>query len=72
MASFLDNLELFSMGASWGAFESLIIPADAAATRSAARWQSSDQLFRVHAGMENIDDLIADLDAGLERYRSDT
>lgn len=68
LANFLDNLELFSMGFSWGGFESLIVPQNAARSRSATDWEDSSQLLRVHAGLEDIDDLIDDLDQGLKRY----
>ena len=67
---FLDNLELFSMGGSWGGFESLIIPAIPGDSRLVRPWTGEGRLFRVHVGLEDIDDLIRDLSAGLDRYRS--
>lgn len=67
LAAMLDGLELFGMGVSWGGFESLILPADPAACRSATRWRAPGPLLRIHAGLEDPDDLIADLAAGFER-----
>ena len=65
----LDGLELFGMGASWGGFESLVLPAYPERLRSAAPWESGPCL-RFHAGLEDIDDLIADLDRGFERLNA--
>ena len=55
------------MGASWGGFESLIIPASPKDDRTATDWDEKGQVLRVHAGLEDIDDLIDDLGAGLDR-----
>jgi cystathionine beta-lyase len=63
----LDGLNLYGMGASWGGFESLIVPANPADNRTATKWEESGQLLRVHAGLEDIEDLIDDLGAGLDR-----
>jgi cystathionine beta-lyase len=65
LAAMLDGLELYGMGASWGGFESLILPAEP--IRTATKWQAEGQLLRVHAGLEDPDDLIADLARGFER-----
>ena len=67
LAAMLDGLELYGMGASWGGYESLIVPANPAASRTATTWDEPGQLLRVHAGLEDIDDLVADLGAGLDR-----
>jgi cystathionine beta-lyase len=67
LAAMLDGLELYGMGASWGGFESLIIPAGPQDYRTATSWDEKGQLLRVHAGLEDIDDLISDLGAGLDR-----
>ena len=69
-AAFVDHLELFGIGASWGGFESLIMPVHPNEVRSATRWPYAGKTFRLHAGLENIDDLIADLDAGFKRLRA--
>ncbi len=62
----LDGMEIFGMGFSWGGFESLILPIQPARLRSATRWETGITL-RLHAGLEDIDDLIADLEAGFAR-----
>ena len=67
VTAMLDGMELFAMGASWGGYESLILPADPAETRSAVEWSETGKLLRLHAGLEDPDDLIADLEKGLER-----
>ena len=67
LAALLDGLELYGMGASWGGFESLLIPGDPKAMRPAPSWDEPGQVLRVHAGLEDADDLIADLGAGLDR-----
>lgn len=67
LAAFLDGLRLYGMGASWGGFESLILPGDPSTLRTATSWDTPGQLLRIHAGLEAVDDLIADLEAGFER-----
>ncbi len=67
VAAMLDHLELFGMGYSWGGYESLIIPADPASNRTATKWAPEGPLIRIHAGLEDPQDLIADLEAGFER-----
>jgi cysteine-S-conjugate beta-lyase len=70
LAAFLDGLELYGMGASWGGFESLILPGDPAKLRTATTWDDPGQLLRVHAGLEDPADLIADLEAGFVRLNA--
>lgn len=70
LAALLDDLELFGMGYSWGGYESLIIPFDPASYRTATEWKSNGPALRIHAGLENIDDLKADLDAGFNRMNA--
>lgn len=70
LASYLDNFALFSMAYSWGGFESLILPnqpEQVAALRPGGEVDFSGTLIRLHIGLENVDDLIADLAAGFER-----
>ena len=67
LAAMLDGLSLFGMGYSWGGFESLILPFDPSAYRSATRWQAEGPALRLHIGLEDVDDLKADLDAGFAR-----
>ena len=70
LAAMLDSLELFGMGYSWGGFESLILPAHPAAIRTATKWQAGGPLIRFHAGLEDVDDLIRDLDRGFARLNA--
>ena len=63
----VDGLELFSIGASWGGFESLVTFPDPAPLRTATRWPASGPLLRFHIGLEEPADLIADLERGFAR-----
>ena len=67
VAAMLDGLELFAMGFSWGGFESLIVPIYPTKVRSVTRWPHPGPAVRIHAGLEDADDLIEDLAAGLKR-----
>ncbi|MEX9251739.1 cystathionine beta-lyase [Pseudenterobacter timonensis] len=70
LAAYLDNFTLFSMAYSWGGFESLILPnqpEQIAALRPGGEVDFSGTLIRLHIGLENVDDLIADLAAGFAR-----
>jgi cystathionine beta-lyase len=64
----VDSLELFGIGYSWGGFESLAVPADVDQLRTAARREYPGPLVRLHIGLEDPDDLIADLAAALADY----
>ena len=61
----IDGLRLFGIGASWGGFESLAILANPASSRTAVPWTAEGPLVRLHIGLEDPDDLIADLDQAL-------
>jgi cystathionine beta-lyase len=65
--AFIEALELFGIGASWGGYESLIIPFDCARYRTATRWNPGGPAVRIHVGLEDPEDLIADLESGLKR-----
>jgi cystathionine beta-lyase len=69
LAAMLDGLSLFGMGYSWGGFESLILPFDPSAYRTATKWKAEGPAIRLHIGLEDIEDLKADLDAGFARLR---
>lgn len=69
ISDFVDHLELFAMGYSWGGYESLILPFNPTKIRTANPWTVSGNAFRIHIGFEDLDDLKADLAAGFERYR---
>ena len=62
--AFIDALALFGIGASWGGFESLVIPFDCGDVRSATTWSPGGPGVRFHIGLEDVDDLIADLERG--------
>ncbi len=65
VAGMVDGLRLFKIGASFGGFESLIVPVRP--ERTARPWRELGFLLRLHVGLESVDDLIADLDAGFAR-----
>jgi cystathionine beta-lyase len=67
-AALVDDLKLFKMGFSWGGYESLILPSDPRGSRSVTEWKAEGPVVRIHIGLEDPDDLIADLHAGLKRY----
>jgi len=69
VAAMLDGLKLFGMGYSWGGFESLIVPFDCKDYRTATRFDPGGPCLRLQIGLEDTDDLKADLDAGFERLR---
>jgi len=69
---FVEALELFGIGASWGGFESLAVPTSGFITRSAGGKGFDGPVVRVHVGPEDPDDLIADLAQGLNALRQST
>jgi cystathionine beta-lyase len=72
VAHYLDHFEHFSMAYSWGGFESLILanqPEELNEIRPAGKVDFTGTLVRVHIGFENIEDLIADLEAGFARLK---
>ena len=66
----LDGMTLFAMGFSWGGFESLILDNSRQVIRTASPWNPAGPLLRIHAGLEEADDLKADLEDGLKRLRA--
>ena len=66
----LDAVTLFGMGYSWGGFESLIIPFDCEGYRTATKWAPGGPTLRLHIGLENLDDLKADLDRGFAALKA--
>ena len=65
LAAFVDGLQHFGIGYSWGGFESLIIPAHI--RRTVRPFEAEGPVLRIHAGLEDTGDLIADLEKGLAR-----
>ncbi len=68
-ARFVEGLTLFGLGYSWGGFESLGMIGSRELTRTVRPWQAEGPLIRLHVGLEDPDDLIADLDASFRRVR---
>jgi len=62
--AFINALELFGIGSSWGGFESLAIVAPIGLYRTATKWEPGGSTIRLHIGLEDPDDLIADLERG--------
>ena len=69
-AALIDGLEHFGIGFSWGGFESLALPIDPAPLRTATAWAAEGPAVRLHVGLEDPADLIADLERGLDRFRA--
>ena len=69
-AAFVEGLELFGIGASWGGFESLAIPFDVSKIRTATQWNPGGPAIRLHIGLEDTNDLIADLERGFAALKA--
>ena len=65
----LNALRIFGMGYSWGGFESLIVPFDCKAARTATVWSAQGPALRLHIGLEDVDDLKRDLECGFTALR---
>ena len=65
VTAMIDGMKHFGIGYSWGGYESLIIPADF--QRTAKKFEAEGPVIRIHAGLEDASDLLADLEAGLAR-----
>ena len=70
VAALLDGLELFGLGYSWGGYESLAIPFDCTPYRTATNWAPGGPTIRFSVGLEDVEDLKADLDRGFKRLRA--
>jgi cystathionine beta-lyase len=66
----LDSVKLFGMGYSWGGFESLVIPFDCDGYRTATKWAPGGPTLRLHIGLENVEDLKADLERGFAAFNA--
>ena len=66
--AFLNSLTLFGLGFSWGGFESLAIPSDSQLPKRRRHAPLAGPLVRIHIGLEDTADLIADLTQGLEAF----
>ena len=67
VARMVNGLELFRIGSSWGGYESLVAYNRMPIPRTVTPWTETPFLLRVHIGLEDPDDLVADLEAGLDR-----
>ncbi len=67
-AVFLDALNLFGIGYSWGGYESLAVPSNLDGIRTATTWSAQGPAVRLSIGLEDVDDLIADLQQALEKF----
>ncbi len=70
VAAMVDGLELFGIGASWGGYESLVIPFDCTLYRTATAWNPGGPTLRLSIGLEDLEDLKEDLDRGFARLRA--
>jgi cysteine-S-conjugate beta-lyase len=70
VAAMLDGLELFGLGYSWAGYESLVVPVDCTPRRTATRFAPGGPMVRFSVGLEDIEDLKADLDRGFARLRA--
>ena len=70
LAHLFDHMELFAMGYSWGGYESLLIPTKLQKFRVSNVEYYDNTLLRLHAGLEDVADLIEDLEKGLARLKS--
>jgi len=68
-AVFIDALDLFGIGYSWGGYESLALPVDPEKYRTATSWDNSDPLVRLHIGIEDVEDLKQDLAKAFVQYK---
>jgi len=67
LAAMIDGYEHFKLGGSFGGYESLVLPMRVDALRTATTWAPGGPGVRYHVGLEDPEDLIADLDAGFAR-----
>ena len=69
-SALIDGLDLFGIGFSWGGYESLAVPTDPHRYRTVTERRDAGPMIRLQIGLEDPDDLIADLAAGLDRFRA--
>ncbi|WP_347554283.1 cystathionine beta-lyase [Robbsia sp. KACC 23696] len=66
--AFVEGLKLFKIGFSWGGAHSLALPYDLPSLRTAAEWPHKGTLVRFYVGLENEEDLRADLEQSLTAH----
>ncbi|MEC9064183.1 MAG: PLP-dependent transferase, partial [Pseudomonadota bacterium] len=67
LEKFFDNMQIFSMGYSWGGFESLATPVRIQKERKSYLEKLENTIVRIHVGLEDSEDLITDLDSAFKR-----
>jgi cystathionine beta-lyase len=67
VGAMIDAMTLFGIGASWGGYESLILPTSGTISRSAGTGNFGGEIMRLHIGLEDLEDLKADLERGFAR-----
>jgi len=70
VTAFVNALKLFGIGSSWGGYESLVTAPNIAPLRSATKWTADGPVIRFHIGLEDADDLIADVEQAFARMTS--
>ena len=70
VTAMIDGMQLFSLGYSWGGFESLMCSSTPKRVRTATDWSEPEPGLRIHIGLEDPEDLLADLEAGLDRFNA--
>jgi cystathionine beta-lyase len=70
LAAMIDGLHHFGIGFSWGGYESLIIAYQPSKIRTATNWENDSTVLRLHIGLEDVGDIIADLEAGFARMNA--
>jgi cysteine-S-conjugate beta-lyase len=70
VARLVDGLEHFAIGASFGGYESLVLPFDPSPYRTVTKWEAKGFCLRIHIGLEDVDDLLEDLERGFTRMRA--
>ena len=70
LAAFIDKLELFALGYSWGGYDSLVAPANLGRYGRVVRPWKGGELVRLQVGLEDVEDLYADLERGLARMKA--
>jgi cysteine-S-conjugate beta-lyase len=70
VAAMIEGFRLFKLGASFGGFESLVVPSRVTQNRTARPWRETGVLLRLHIGLEAVEDLIEDLEDGFARLNA--
>ncbi|GAA2876668.1 cystathionine beta-lyase [Aminobacter niigataensis] len=68
LSTFIEQLRLFRIGASWGGLHSLVAPVQLEGARTVSPWREEGPLVRFSIGLEHPDDLLEDIELGLDRY----